>query len=166
MKRYDWILLGLGTSTLWHYSMLPISLWIFIIAWRATLTPTQLLQIKPWQFKILQIFLLILSIFTLAFIVSLIPSGLLTAPNMLISGNGSSKYVLHWFQDINPSGITPEAGYLMLPKWTHSTLMLVWALWLAHKVVHLVCFAVQSLQHQKIWQLNANDDIKDSPPKQ
>lgn len=61
-------------------------------------------------------------------------SGLLGAPKMMITGNGSSERVFKWYLD-RSGGAGMDAGALSAPLWMWRALMLAWALWLARAIV-------------------------------
>lgn len=153
MKNYDWLLLGVGTSTLWHYAMLPIALWLFLLGWRNMLNPRQLFAGKPQVFHGLQFMLAGLSLFVVGLLIYLIPVSLLSSPHMFVQGNNSTVHHLQWFQD-SASQMVPEAGFYAAPQWLFRGFMLVWCLWLAHKILNWLHFAFTALQHQSLWRLD------------
>jgi hypothetical protein len=65
---------------------------------------------------------------------SAIPQGLLGAPDMHVTGNGSHAQYLQWFTDRSDDAL-PQATAVSLPLWVYKVLMLAWALWLANAVI-------------------------------
>lgn len=156
MKLHDWLLLGVGLCSVWHYALIPIALWLFVISWRATLEPEKIF--RPRQFAALQVVLIVFCVFLVLLVAALIPQSLLANPEMFILGNGSSSHRLRWFQDMTP-GQMPRFGYFALPSWVFHGLMLVWSLWLARKAVQWLKFALRALQEGRAWKWSESRDL-------
>jgi hypothetical protein len=85
-------------------------------------------------FNLLQVGLAVLTIVALAVLFYAIQQGLLGRPDMQIAGNGSTAYVLNWYQD-QVQETLPRIWVLSVPLTVYRVLMLLWALWLAYSVL-------------------------------
>ena len=103
----------------------------------------------------MQVALLLLGVFIILLVITLVPRSLLATPDMFIAGNGSSTHALHWFQDSVMDGRITGYGFTALPGWVFHGIMLVWSLWLAHKTVQWIQFAIKAMQHKGWWTLEA-----------
>lgn len=145
----DLLLLGLGLSTqAWSVLVLVLA-WLMAVKWRAG--KADLLD-KSW-FNPLQVALLILSALALLLLVSSVPAGLLSRPDMMVSN--ASGNPLHWYQDLS-DGALPALWALNLPLWVYKGAMLLWAIWLSFAVIRWVRLAWQGLNvggfwHKKVW---------------
>ena len=130
LKFHDWLLLGLGFSTFSWVALIVVVAWLFAFDWRARREASA----SWWQFDVLQIGLVVLTVVALACLVSAIPQGLLGRPDMHVVGNGSSVQALRWFADRSVDAL-PQASAVSLPLWVYKVLMLAWALWLANALI-------------------------------
>jgi hypothetical protein len=60
--------------------------------------------------------------------------GLLGNPEMFITGNGSTRTALRWFQ-ARSENLLPRPDCFSISIWWYRFLMLVWALWLAASLI-------------------------------
>jgi hypothetical protein len=126
LKDWQWFLLAVGLSQVSAFSGLFVVGWLFALGARARLKP----DAERWVFDLVQIGLVLLTLFALGNLFEAIKQGLLGLPDMQISGNGSTAYELNWFQD-RSTGVLPQAWILSVPLLAYRLLMLGWALWLA-----------------------------------
>jgi hypothetical protein len=63
-----------------------------------------------------------------------IERGLLGIPDMQITGNGSSDFVLRWTQDRIASEL-PSVSVISVHIFIFKALMLLWALWLSYSLI-------------------------------
>jgi hypothetical protein len=115
-----------GLCTGWVQSIIVVVLWFLLLYQRQ----------QPWvhrltrvQFNLMQVFIVLFSLFTFGLLLAAIPNGLIGTPDMGITGNGSSQYALNWFVD-RGVGDLQSAWFVSLPIWVYRVLMLVWSLWL------------------------------------
>ena len=93
------------------------------------------------------LFLTLLALSTLLFAVQ---QGLLGTPDMQITGNQSSSYMLHWFSDRNNNTL-PEAWMFTVPVTTYRVLMLLWSIWLAFAFIKWLRWGWTCYVHQGYW---------------
>ncbi len=146
LRRRDWLLLGLGLSTVSWSLLIAFAIWVFVLAWRGRARP-------DWGrnlFNALQLGIALFSVFVMISLVSAIPAGLLATPDMHITGAGSHGNELRWFQDQVESGL-PEASVLSVPLWVYKGVILAWALWLSFALMRWLPWAWRSWSAGGIW---------------
>ncbi len=142
----SWLLLGIGLSQVSIWSGLLVVGTFFAFGYRARTAP----DLIPRSFNLLQIALVILSLFTLVTLFWAVQQGLLGLPQMQIAGNGSSAYQLNWYQD-RASPQLPIASVYSVPLLVYRLLMLAWALWLAFSLLRWVKWAWEAFSHRGRW---------------
>jgi len=125
--RIQWVLLVLGLTQVHLVPALLVIGWFFLMAWRGEPGRS---GIPGWRFNLLQLFVLLVSVVSLIVLIVAVGEGLLGNPEMFISGNGSSRTILQWFQPSVESAL-PEPMVVSISVWFYRLLMLAWALWLA-----------------------------------
>lgn len=146
LKAYEWILLSLGIGTFNIYLIGLIAAWFIILSKRGSAENLP----KGNSFNALQVALFILTVTTLALMLSAVPYGLLAEPNMMIAGNGSNAHFLNWYSD-RTTALFPTAWVISLPMWAYRVAMLLWALWLAFALMRWLPWAWQQLGKQRMW---------------
>ncbi|MEO6929234.1 MAG: hypothetical protein ABI190_08720, partial [Casimicrobiaceae bacterium] len=129
LKTWQWMLLGLGFSTFSWLALLLVVAWLFAFDLRARGAPS-----SPRVFNLVQVGLAALTLVALWCVLASIQQGLLGAPDMHVTGNGSSAQALNWFADRSADAL-PVASAISVPLWIYKLAMLAWALWLAHALV-------------------------------
>jgi len=129
LRAHQWLLLGLGFSTFSWLALVVIAVWLFALDWRRRSEPA-----SAWGFNLVQVALPLLTLVALVCMVGAIRNGLLGAPDMYVTGNGSSADQLRWFADRSTDAL-PVASVISLPLWIYKLAMLAWALWLAWVVI-------------------------------
>ncbi|MDH5666055.1 MAG: hypothetical protein OEY10_07155, partial [Nitrosopumilus sp.] len=81
-------------------------------------------------FNAYQLLLLGLTFAALSTLFFVIQQGLLGSPDMQITGNDSSSYLLNWYTDRSDTTL-PTAWIITVPMLFYRSLMLLWAIWLA-----------------------------------
>ncbi len=154
-----WVLLGIGLSTTSPAAAVLVVAWIFALRWRGQTTmPT-----SAKQFNQVQLGLLLLTILALATLLFAVQQGLLGTPDMQITGNQSSSYLLNWFSDRNNSTL-PQAWMITVPVTAYRILMLLWSIWLAFALIKWLRWGWSCYVHQGYW-LNRPAKIKVSEEK-
>ena len=148
LKARHWMLIGLGMSTGTFPAILLVVGWFFLLGWRSQLMAK---NYTVTQFNLIQAGLALLTIASLSALLGTIPFGLLAQPDMGVVGNGSSRYLLHWYQDISSSHL-PSAWVISLPMWVYRLAMLIWSLWLANALIGWAKWGWQAYSHQGLWQ--------------
>ncbi len=137
-----WMLLGLGLTQVHVLFAVVVVGWLFALSARREVPD----RVSNAGFNLMQIGLGIWTLAALAVLYFAVRQGLLGWPNMYIGGNGSSSYLLQWFQD-RTSMELPRPWLISVPTLFYRILMLVWALWLALALLRWLkwgweCFSV------------------------
>ena len=130
LKTRDWLLLGLGITQVNPLIAIMIVGWFLATGLRKRYYPSN----GRFRFNLAQIALVVWFVAATIGLWSSIKRGLLGIPNMQISGNGSSDFLLHWTQDRIASTM-PLPSVLSLHIFVFKGLMLMWALWLAYPLI-------------------------------
>lgn len=146
LKFHDWLLLGLGFSTFSWSALIVVVVWLFVFDWRGRSAQLR----NEALFNLSQIGLVLLTLLAVASLVSAVPQGLLGAPDMHVTGNGSSAQTLQWFADRSVDAL-PQGVVLSVPLWVYKTLMLLWALWLAHALIGWLRDALAAWTRDGYW---------------
>ncbi len=151
---WGWLLLGLGLSTVSSYGVIPIALWFFAMHQRLHQVDAHTLPHR--RFNILQVTLILLTLLTLWVLLTAIPQGLLSTPNMKITGNQSTAYQYYWYQDRSANGTFPQATVISLPILVYQLTILIWSIWMASQAVKWITWGWQALTHQCFWRKSKN----------
>lgn len=146
LKTHQWVLLSLGIATVNLYVLAFIAVWLILLTKRGQMTQMP----SAFVFKWMQVGLISLSIIALGALLGSISFGLLSSPDMHISGNGSSAYHLRWYQDQSANQF-PQAWVISLPLWCYKVAMLLWSLWLASALLQWIRWSWQQLSHTALW---------------
>ncbi len=146
LRTWEWLLLGVGMSTVNAYGAALMVVWFFAMYARGGLDA----QLSRWQFNGMQLLLAALTLVAFVSLLASIPLGLLGSPNMQIAGNGSSSGILYWYQD-RSAALLPQGWILSLPIWVYRVVMLLWSLWLAFAVIKWLQWAWQKFSHNALW---------------
>jgi len=131
LRSYEWMLLAIGLTQVPLPFALVVVGWLFALAWRGgdTYAP-----IHNLLHHLMQFILAFLTLVALGIFISVVASGLLGNPEMFIRGNGSSRTLLHWYQD-GSDGLLTRPSFLSISIWWYRLFMLLWALWLAASLI-------------------------------
>lgn len=146
LKAYEWVLLSLGVATFNLYVLALIAAWFVALHFRGRREK----EPDSDRFNFLQIALFLLSFIVLGALFSSIPASLLSRPEMMVTGNGSSATYLQWYQD-QSAGVLPTAWTISLPLWVYRIAMLVWSLWLAFALMRWLPWAWHNLGVKGYW---------------
>lgn len=142
---WQWSLLGLGLTQIPAWFALAVVAWFFAIAHRER-TP----HLHPVAFDLRQFGLAVLTLFALGCLYAAVHVGLLMQPDMqVITAEGFGPPA--WYQD-RIDGAMPEPWVVSLPLWVYRVAMLLWALWLAWRLVHWLGWAFRAFTLGGIWQ--------------
>jgi hypothetical protein len=146
LKTHHWILLGVGLTQAQLIAALIVVGWFFAMAYRKKYAD----KIKVEHFNAVQIVLALFTFAALASLVATLGFGLLGYPDMQITGNGSSSYILKWFDD-RIDTVLPPAWFVSVTMWFYRGLMLVWSLWLAFALLGWLKWAWQGYTAEGLW---------------
>jgi hypothetical protein len=142
----DWLLLGLGLSTVSWWVLALLVGWFVALKQREHRSPSPI----RWRFNLQQLALIGLSLAALLSLVGAVPTALLSSPDMMLTGNGSWGHELHWFADVSADAL-PQVWVLSVPLWLYKGAMLLWAIWLSFALLRWVKLAWQALQVGGLW---------------
>lgn len=145
----DWILLFIGTSTINAYAAAPLLVLFLALRWRER----KAAQLAPVHHNLLQVVLAWLALIAFGTLVASVPQGLLSAPDMQITGNGSSSGLLRWFLD-RTDGQLPVGWMLSVPLWVYRVSMLAWSLWLAFRLLKWLRWSWDRFSAGGLWREN------------
>jgi hypothetical protein len=131
LNLWHWLLLGIGLSASAPAAGLLIVGWLLALRARAQMKPIEHVGLFN-GFQILLVALTALSLLTLFYVIQ---QGLLGSPDMQITGNQSSRYLLNWYTDRSPAEL-PTAWVISVPLVVYRILMLLWAIWLAFALLN------------------------------
>ncbi|MDD5322545.1 MAG: hypothetical protein PHD43_18410, partial [Methylococcales bacterium] len=109
LKNWHWFLLLVGLSQIPMASAGIVIAWLMLLGWRANQSATQLRY-----FNALQIIIGGLTVLSLSVLFAAVAHGLLNSPDMQITGNQSSAFLLNWYQDRSPP-ILPTTTVISVP---------------------------------------------------
>ncbi len=161
LRYWHWALLGIGLS------QVHVSFALIVVGWLLLFGVRQKLITDSGNiaFNLLQVGLAFLTVVALAVLFYAIQQGLLGRPDMQIAGNGSTAYVLNWYQD-QVQETLPRIWVLSVPLTVYRVLMLLWALWLAYSVLGWLRWAWHQYGIDGYWRKteyashNAHNNIK------
>ncbi|MEZ5453823.1 MAG: hypothetical protein R3E93_13575 [Thiothrix sp.] len=147
LKSWQWFLLGIGLSQSSPYLMVLVAGWLVVLAWRGKAP----LDGQPyWQFNLLQVGLVVLTLFALSTLIGAVAKGLLGLPEMQITGNGSSAQNLLWYQD-RSGNVLEHPVVISVPLLYDRLLILAWALWLALAALGWLRWGWQAFGQGGLW---------------
>ncbi len=149
LKHWQWFLLLVGLSQVPLESASIVVGWLMLLGWRKNQQSE-----SRFYFNGLQIGIALLTLVSLSLLCSAVAQGLLNKPDMLITGNHSSAFVLNWYQD-HSAATLPIAKVVSVPITVYRVLMLAWSLWLANALLNWLkwgwsCFASNGLWRKKV----------------
>ena len=149
LRSAEWLLLGLGLSTLSWSVLVTVAAWLFAMRWRERWRGAG--RVTRWQFNLLQCALAGLTLVAVASLVfSGVRYGLLASPEMGVVGPGSAGHTFTWFVDRTASAL-PRPVVYSLPLWVYRAIMFAWALWVALALARWLRFAWQAWSSGGFW---------------
>lgn len=147
VATWQWLLLGIGMSTVNAAGSLLVVAWFVAMARRATANTTAW---RSGNLQLVQVGLVVLSVMALITLVGTIPASLLSSPDMQVVGNQSNLSELLWYQDRSTQGL-PTAWALSVPMWIYRAVMLLWSLWLVFSLMKWCRWAWQCFSAGELW---------------
>lgn len=148
----QWMLLGVGLTQISLLVSIIVIFWLVALGARKNIQAPELFN--KWIFNFMQIGLVLLTVIALAALIFAVQQGLLGTPDMQIRGNGSSGFLLNWYQD-HAQSLLPTSWVISVPMTVYRFLMLAWATWLALAMVYWLrwawsCFSAGGFWHE-LW---------------
>ena len=131
LRPIEWMLLVIGLTQVSLPAAFTVIGWLFLLAWRGD---ESFLRRSNREYNAIQVVLMVLTVAAMLTLLAAVGEGLLGNPKMFITGNGSSRTVLRWFQ-ARSEALLPRPGCLSISIWWYRLLMLGWALWLAASLI-------------------------------
>lgn len=145
LRIHEWILLGLGLTQVPTWVALLLAGWFFALAYR---------RAHPFEgavsFNATQLGLAFYTLVALVCFYAAVHTGLLVNPDWQVSGQDSYNGQLNWYQD-RSDGQMPSVSVISLPLGWWRGIMLVWALWLAWKLLSWLRWAWASFSEGGRW---------------
>jgi hypothetical protein len=161
LRTSEWLVLGLGLSTLSWTVLVTVAAWLFAMRWREQWRGAY--DLKRWQFNLLQCALAALTVLAVTSLVfSGVRYGLLASPDMGVTGPGSGGNTFTWFVDRAASTL-PHPLVYSLPLWVYRTIMFAWALWIAIALARWLRFAWRAWSAGGIWRGELMAPAPDGP---
>ncbi|MFG6414385.1 hypothetical protein ACG02S_10810 [Roseateles sp. DC23W] len=149
MTRPAWIILALGVAPVSLWALLLLAGWFGLLEarrrWMLTLPGG-----KRWQRILVQLLLVLWTLFAIGALLDVLRTGLLGYPDLMVAGPGSSSHLLSWVSD-RFTEHTAGAWVLSAPVWLYRVLMLLWALWLATSLLKWVGWAWAAFSAGGAW---------------
>ncbi|HEY6123750.1 MAG TPA: hypothetical protein VIV63_03800, partial [Steroidobacteraceae bacterium] len=149
LRFSEWLLLGLGLSTLSWWVFTFTGLWLIAMKWREGWVPHEALS--RTRFNAVQALLALLTLFVITTLVfSGIRNGLLAAPDMGIISTVYAGGALSWFQD-QTKGVIETPTVISAPMWVYRALFFAWASWMAFALVRWLRWAFNAWKTNGLW---------------
>jgi len=145
LKGRDWFLLGLGLTQVPAGAAVFVAGWFFAIAARSRFAHS--------KGRVRDLSQVLLLGYTLGFLMTLtvaVYQGLVSSPDMEVTGAGSSAGRLVWYLD-RSGGQLPRVWVYSVSIWVWRGVMLVWSLWLARSLLGWLRFAWSALLEGGFW---------------
>lgn len=146
LNTWQWFLLAIGLSQTSPALIIVVVVCLIGLSLREKFT----VQLKRWQFNLMQVSLIGLIVTSLGIMVAAVANGLLGSPDMQISGNGSGSHFLKWYQD-RAAALLPQPVILSVSIWVYRILMLAWAMWLAMSLLKWIQWGWLALSAGGVW---------------
>jgi hypothetical protein len=147
LRSHEWLLLGLGLSTLSWSILALVAAWLFAMRWRESWRGA----VGRRQYNLVQIALAVLTVLAVGTLVFAgIRQSLLASPDMGIAGFKSYGASLSWFVDRTQAAL-PRPVVMSLPMWAYRVAMFAWALWIATALIRWLRFAWHAWRANGFW---------------
>lgn len=157
LKTWQWLLLGIGFSMFSWIALAWVVVWLLVCGARQRWE----IDVQWWQFNTAQVGIAVLTVMAMLLIITSLPSGLLGAPDMSVSGNNSYGNSLNWFADRSES-VLPTAFAFAVPMWIYKVLILAWALWLSFALLKWLPWVWESFSKRGFWRSRNSDALQSS----
>lgn len=147
LSATQWAVLGLG------FTQVPVLVGVLVVSWFFLFSHAD--RLRPKSLLGHNAFQLTLVFATGVFVTCLfgaVYDGLLSTPEMQVSGAGSSNRELVWYTD-RTSGVMPQPWVLTTSLWAWRVAMLSWAVWLASRLLVWLRWGWDAFGRQGIWRV-------------
>lgn len=140
LRTVDWALLLAGLTQIPFAAAAVVVAWLFLLGW-----PRR--PRRPWGHDLLQLLLLFTGLAVLVILYAAIHSGLLMQPDMQVQGAGSQGSTLRWIAE-RVNGSLPQPWLVWVPIAVYRLVMLLWALWLAVRLLRWLPWCWRQLHRE------------------
>ncbi|MEM9445857.1 MAG: hypothetical protein AAGA18_10960 [Verrucomicrobiota bacterium] len=158
IKSWEWVPLLFGLTQVHVISSVVLIGWLFAFEWRGR---EGYQKLKGGSFNVVQVLLGLSTVMVVGILLAVVYNGLLGNPEMYISGNGSSKSWMKWYQ-AQSDALLPTPSVVSVSIWWYRFLMLAWALWVASLTGKWMKWAWTQFNDGQIW--CKKDKKKPGPP--
>lgn len=127
LRSLEWMLLVIGLTQAPLAGAFAVVGWFFFLRWRGQ---PSFQELRPLPYNAVQVLLVLHTVALVTILIVVVGEGLLGSPKMFISGNGSTRTHLAWFEP-RSGPLMPLGRCVSVSIWWYRFLMLLWALWLA-----------------------------------
>lgn len=145
LSELQWILLGVGLTQVHAGIAVLIAAWFFVVAylpkWRSQ---------RPGWYNMAQAGMIWFTLIFLGCLFAAVYDGLLSTPDMQVSGAGSTNRQLSWYLD-RSDGELPQPWAISTSLWVWRGAMLAWSLWLAFNLLNWLRWAFGMFARDGLW---------------
>jgi hypothetical protein len=146
LRALQWILLGVGMSTISVVGSLPVVLWFFALEAHSRLP----MPSRRGLYNLVQVSIVLFTMVAALSLLSTIPRSLLSTPDMQVTGNNSYNYFYRWYQD-HSAQMLPTAVVYSVSIWIYRLTMLLWSLWLVFSLLRWIKWGWQHFNSRTLW---------------
>lgn len=155
----QWFLLGLGLTQVHTAVIALIFGWLLVLGLKERTGA----KISDSVYNAGQLVVAGLTILALGLLLISIRQGLLGSPEMQISGYGSTRALLCWYQE-RTLDVLPQPWVCSVPLWVYRSAMLAWSLWLAFKLTAWLRWSWRCFARPRIWLKPQSRAKRPAPP--
>ncbi len=146
LSEMQWILLGIGLTQVHAAIAVLVAAWFFTVAYTHRWRPK-----SPAWYNLSQVGLVWLTLVFLVCLFAAVYGGLLSTPDMQVSGAGSTNRELSWYLDRSASGALPQPWAISTSLWVWRGVMLAWSLWLAFNLLSWLRWGFGMFSRDGLW---------------
>lgn len=145
LKTWQWAVLGLGLT------QVPVVVGALVVGWFFAFSlAARGRPLRPVAHNFAQLGLVFYTLVFLGCLFAAVYDGLLSTPDMEVSGAGSSNSTLSWYVD-RLSGALPTPVVFSTSLWVYRGAMLSWALWLSWNLLKWLRWAFEVFSADGFW---------------
>ncbi len=146
LSDIQWILLGVGLTQVHAAVAVLIAAWFFAIAYLPSWRPK-----SPAWHNLTQVGVVWFTVVFLVCLFAAVYGGLLSTPDMQVSGAGSTNRELSWYLDRSATGALPQPWAISTSLWVWRGVMLAWSLWLAFNLLSWLRWGFGMFSRDGMW---------------
>ncbi|WP_395377391.1 hypothetical protein [Marinicella sp. W31] len=146
LKFWQWLILGYAFGTFSWMALTVLSVWLFYLNWKKQFNGFE----AHHKNVLLQWGTIFFSFVSVVVLIGAVAFGLLSYPDMGISGQNASGSQLQWFVD-SGAGEIPTISVLSLPLWVYKGLILLWSIWISFAAIKWLKMLISGLDKDHWW---------------